>query len=255
VVRPRSRCPHCQAQIAWYDNVPLLSWLLLRARCRACGARISVRYPLVEMLAAGAALAALHRHGPSMAAAAELAMVAVLLALACIDLDTWLLPHSLTWPLCAGGLLASAFGLSAAASLQQSALGALVGYAVFAAISLAGEKLFHREALGFGDVWLLAGIGAWMGLKALLPVILLSSLQGSVVGLVLAALGRLPKGAEAERDGAAPPGQAAESNESDDWTPPRNSVPFGPFLVAGAIEWLYLSEEIARLAPTLELFR
>jgi leader peptidase (prepilin peptidase)/N-methyltransferase len=261
VVKPRSRCPRCLAPIAWYDNVPVLSWLLLRARCRACGAAISARYPLVEALGAAAALLALRRHGIGAAAAAELGFAAVMLALAFIDLDTWLLPHALTLPLLGAGLLASALGIEGAPAPLQAALGAGVGFAVFAAISVAGEWVFKREALGFGDVWLLAGIGAWLGVKALLPVVLLSSLQGSAVGLVLASMGKLPRGEEAApaeadaRSTKSDAGAAPDGDEEDDWTPPRNSVPFGPFLVAGALEWLYAGDLIARLVPTLELFR
>jgi leader peptidase (prepilin peptidase)/N-methyltransferase len=261
IVHPRSRCPRCLAPIAWYDNVPVVSWLLLRARCRSCGAGISARYPLVELLGAAAALLALRRHGPSGAAAAELAFAAALLALAFIDLDTWLLPHALTWPLVAAGLALAAAGLTPAGSLSSSLAGAGIGFAAFAAVAAIGRKVFGREALGFGDVWLLAGLGAWLGARALLPVVLLASLQGTAVGLALAALGLLPKGEEAAPAAdatstptpvPAPPG---EPDPDADWIPPRNAVPFGPFLVAGALEWLYLGALLARAVPTLEAFR
>jgi leader peptidase (prepilin peptidase)/N-methyltransferase len=205
VVSPGSRCPRCRRAIAWYDNVPVVSWLVLRGRCRGCRAPISPRYPLVELLGAGAALAAWARHGLSGGAAAELLLVAVLVALAFIDLDTWLLPHVLTWPLIPLGLAAA--------------------------------------ALGFGDVWLLSGIGAWLGVQALLPVILLASIQGAIVGVALLALGRAEKGPEA--GGAAQP---------DGWVPPRNAVPFGPFLVLASLEWLYGARAIAAVVPALEAF-
>ncbi len=262
VVHPRSRCPRCRSPIAWYDNLPVLSWLLLRARCRGCGAPISARYPLVELLGAAAALLALRRHGLSAAAAAELALAATLVALAFIDLDTWLLPDLLTWPLLAAGLGLSALGLTSAATLTSSILGAAVGFGTFAAVSLAGSRIFKREALGFGDVWLLGGLGAWLGLGATLPVVLLASIQGTAVGLVLLVLGKLPKGGPSPRPSPPaaereerPPVREGEGTEEDDWVPPKNAVPFGPFLVLGGLEWLYLAGEIVRLFPVLEVFR
>ncbi len=246
VVSPRSRCPACRSPIAWYDNLPVISWLVLRGRCRRCGARISPRYAVVEVLGAAAAFLAWRRHGLSAAAAAELVFVAYLLALAFIDLGTWLLPHALTWPLLGAGLLASALGLSAAPSLASSAIGAAAGFAAFALVAFIGKVVAKREAMGLGDIWLLAGIGAWLGAAALLPVVLLASIQGSVVGLVLVAIGKAQPGP--------PPG--APAGEGDEgWVPPRNAVPFGPFLVAGALEWLFLAGPLISIVPGLEAFR
>ncbi len=281
VVSPRSRCPRCGAAIAWYDNVPVLSWILLGARCRACGAPISWRYPLVETLGGAAGFLAFSRHGLGGAFAAELTFVAVLLALAFIDLDTWLLPHAVTWPLIAFGLAASALGFSPA-PIGPSLLGAALGFAAFAAVSVLGEKVFRKEALGFGDVWLLAGIGAFAGAKALLPVVLLASLQGSVVGIALLLAGRgtpgptpdpaapapplVPVPTTPPIPAAPPPPTAAESatpagtvppraTPEDTWVPPRHALPFGPFLALGALEWLYLADALGRTVPVLRLFR
>ncbi len=245
IVHPRSRCPRCRKAIAWYDNLPVVSWLLLRGRCRACAAPISLRYPFVELLAAAAAFLAWRRHGLSAEAAAELAFVAVLLSLAFVDLATWLLPHALTWPLLGGGLVASAVGLSAAPSLSASAAGAGVGFAAFALVAWIGKAILKREAMGLGDVWLLAGLGAWLGLSALLPVVLLASIQGSVVGVVLLLAGKAQPGSD----------PAAPAREDGGWVPPRNAVPFGPFLVAGALEWLYLAAPLSSVVPALDVFR
>jgi len=254
VVRPRSRCPRCGAAIAWYDNVPILSWILLRARCRRCRAPISWRYPLVEAIGAGAALAAVQRHGFSAAAAAELAFAAILVALAFIDLDTWLLPHALTFPLIALGLAAGAVEWAAAPGWRSSAMGAGLGFAAFAAISWAGERIFRREALGFGDVWLLSGLGAFLGAAALLPVVLLASVQGSAIGIALVLAGRAQPGPP-ERAAGTSAGESREAGGEAEWTPPRNAVPFGPFLVLGALEWLYLGGRIVALVPALDVFR
>jgi leader peptidase (prepilin peptidase)/N-methyltransferase len=244
IVSPGSRCPRCKRPIAAYDNVPLLSWLLLRGRCRGCALPISIRYPLVEAAGLAAGAAAVLRHGPSPAAAVEVVFALLLLALALIDLDTWTLPYPLTLPLLGLGLAAAALGASPAPGLRSSALGAAAGFGGFWAVSFVASKLARKEALGFGDVVLLGGIGAWLGLGALLPVVLLSSVQGSVVGIALIALGRAQKGEEG--GGAALP---------DGWTPPRNAVPFGPFLALAALEWLYASGPLAALLPALEAFR
>jgi len=246
VVRPRSRCPRCQAGIAWYDNVPVVSWLVLRGRCRSCALPISIRYPVVEALVAGAAWLAWSRHGLSLAALAELTFTALLLALAAIDLDTWLLPHALTWPLIALGLAASWLGASPAGTFLASALGAGIGFGLFALVSVVGEKVLKKEALGFGDVFLLGGLGAWLGVAAILPVILLSSIQGAVIGLVLIWLGRSQPG---------PAEAAAEPAAEEAWVPPKHALPFGPFLALAALEWLYLGDLLARLVPALEVFR
>jgi leader peptidase (prepilin peptidase)/N-methyltransferase len=253
VIHPRSRCPGCGAPIAWYDNVPVVSWVLLRARCRACGAPISLRYPIVELLGGAAALVAVVRHGISLAAVVEFAFVAMLIALSAIDLDTWLLPHALTWPLIGVGLAAAAFGIGAAPSFKSAAYGAGVGFAAFATVALFGEKILKKEAMGWGDVWLLAGLGAFLGLKAVLPIVLLASMQGAVVGVVLILVGRAQPGRATPR---APPDAAANPElQEDDWVPPRNAVPFGPFLALGALEWLWGAELLARVVPLLDVFR
>jgi leader peptidase (prepilin peptidase)/N-methyltransferase len=274
IVRPASRCPACGTPIRWYDNVPVVSWLLLRARCRACRARISVRYPVVELLGAAAALAAIWHRGPGLAALAEFVFAAFLVALAAIDLDTWLLPHSLTWPLATLGLVASAVGIAPARSLANSALGAGLGFMAFASVAVIGKWIARREALGFGDVWLLCGLGAWLGAAALVPVVLLASLQGTAVGLGLMLAGKAQTG---ERRAAVPPSDAPpadeesappaeggpppapkenlEPDQDQDWVPPRNAVPFGPFLALAAVEWLFLARPMARLFPALGLFR
>lgn len=304
VVWPGSRCPGCRGPIAWYDNVPVVSWLVLRGRCRRCGIRIPVRYLLVELAGAGAAWLAWTRHGLSLSALAELAFVDLLLALALIDLATWLLPNLLTWPLIAAGLAAAAAGVAPVPSAAGAVIGAAAGFAAFAAVAAIGKLVLRKEALGFGDVWLLAGLGAWLGAPALLPVVLLASLQGSVYGIALVVLGRSEPGPEAgsptpastSTDAAPdappqatpqatpdpapdpapgattdvttdvttgtapapPPGERTElegSSDEEDWVPPRHAVPFGPFLVAAALEWLYLGDALRSLFPAFDVFR
>jgi leader peptidase (prepilin peptidase)/N-methyltransferase len=254
IVSPRSRCPACGAPIGWRDNVPVLSWILLRGRCRACRARISLRYPIVEIAVAVVAWAAVRRHGFSPAALAEVVLVSLVIALAFIDVDTWLLPFALTIPLGVLGLVASALGVAPAPSLPSSALGAAIGFGGLALVSVVGRRLAGREALGFGDVVLLCALGAWFGAAALLPIVLLASVQGSVVGLALLAAGKLP-GRRARTEGpvSTPPPEPAGAEE--DWVPPRNGIPFGPFLALAALEWLYAADVILRAVPALDPFR
>ena len=260
IVHPRSRCPACRTPIAWYDNVPVLSWLVLMGRCRICRVAISFRYPLVELLGGAAALVAVSRHGLSPAALAEFGFAATLLALSFIDLDTWLLPHVMTVPLLLAGVGLSALGLTAAPTFLSSLGGAAAGWLSFAAVSLVGEKVLKKEALGFGDVWLLGGIGAWVGLGGLLPVVLLASVQGTVIGLALIVMGRGQPGPgpapepPATEPGVAPAPEAPPDPDAD-WVPPRNAVPFGPFLAAGALEWLWLQGWLAQVVPAMSIFR
>jgi len=237
ILSPRSRCPKCGAPIAWYDNVPILSFILLRGRCRRCGERISPRYPLVELITGVLAVAVFQRAGPTWTAVGYFAFVAALVALAYIDLDTWLLPHEITWPLLAGGLASPLW--NPRLTFLESGIGAAAGFALFAAVALFGERILKRETMGWGDVWLLAAIGAWLGWPALLPVVLLSAVQGAVVGSVLLAV----------RSGREPPAPAPApdrpvSSSDDDWVPPQHAVPYGPFLSLAAIEYLFFGDRL-----------
>jgi leader peptidase (prepilin peptidase)/N-methyltransferase len=251
IVHPRSRCPRCGAPIAWYDNVPVLSWVLLRASCRACHGRISARYPFVEALCGAAGWLAFHRHGMGIAALFEFLFVAGLVALAFIDLDTWTIPHVLSWPLMALGLGAAVAGVGAAGGFVASALGLGIGLGTLAAFALASTAVFRRtgrigpdeEAMGFGDVFLLGAIGAYLGAWGLLPVLFLASIQGTVVGVAQVLAGRATRG---PRDGGAP--------APDGFVPPRHALPFGPFLALGAVEWLYLGGALAAGVPALSVF-
>jgi leader peptidase (prepilin peptidase)/N-methyltransferase len=259
LVRPASRCPKCGAPIAWYDNIPLLSWIALRARCRRCGQPISARYPMVELIMAVLAVAIARQLGPTLTALGYFAFAATLVALAYIDLDTWLLPHQITWPLLAVGLASPLWnhGLSWLSSL----LGAAAGFGFFAAIAFFGEKVLRKEAMGWGDVWLLSGIGAWLGWQALLPVVLLSALQGSIVGIGLIALGRDPSKRndhdhvhdhDHDHDHEHEHQHEHEHEHQHDhepadteWVPPKHAVPYGPFLSLAALEHLLAGNRLA----------
>lgn len=251
LVSPGSSCPTCGKKIAWYDNVPVLSWLLLRARCRGCEKPISARYPLVELLTGLLVFAVWRRYGPVGATLGYAVLACALVALTYIDIDTWLLPHEITWPLLGFGLLSPLW--NSKLTFASAGLGAAAGFAAFAAIVLFGEKVLRKETMGWGDVWLLSGIGAWLGWEALLPVVVLSSLQGAVVGVVLLAIGRGPAERAREAQVAKAPSPLADE---EDWVPPPHSVPYGPFLALAALEVLLARDTIsgAYLALMEKLF-
>lgn len=236
IVRPASRCPHCHRGIRWHENVPILSWLLLRGRCRGCKRGISLRYPLVELAAGLLALAALRHFGVGPWAVAAFLFLAVLLALTYIDLDHWLLPRNITIPFMLVGLGASL--LAGGPGIVSSALGAAAGFASFTFVGWAAERLLQKEALGGGDVWLFAMIGAWLGIEALLPVALLASSQGAIAGILLLWAVRRPGKT------ALPPPKPTGDEELDAWVPPEGALPFGPFLALGAAEFLFFGKSL-----------
>jgi len=208
IVREPSHCPHCRHRLSAADNIPLLGWLLLRGRCRYCKARISIQYPLVEVLGGALSAVVVWRFGPTWAAAAGLAFSWALIALAGIDFRTQLLPDQITFPLLWLGLLLSLRPLFAAA--PAAILGAAIGYLSLWSVYWLFKLLTGKEGMGHGDFKLLAALGAWMGPLALLPVVLLSSLLGALVGGLLIALRRHRR---------------------------ELPIPFGPFIAAAGWVW------------------
>ncbi|MCR3904119.1 A24 family peptidase [Aeromonas hydrophila] len=180
---PRSACPHCGHAITAMENIPLLSWLWLKGRCRECQAPISARYPLVELLTALLSLVVATTFPPGWALLAALLLTWVLVALTFIDLDKMLLPDQLTLPLLWGGLL---FNLAGGfAPLADVVIGAMAGYLVLWSLYWAFKLLTGKEGMGYGDFKLLAALGAWLGWQALPIVLLLSSLVGAFIGIGL----------------------------------------------------------------------
>ncbi|EKB26864.1 prepilin peptidase [Aeromonas dhakensis] len=180
---PRSACPHCGHAITAMENIPLLSWLWLKGRCRECQAPISPRYPLVELLTALLSLVVAATFPPSWGLLAALLLTWVLVALTFIDLDKMLLPDQLTLPLLWGGLL---FNLAGGfVPLADAVIGAMAGYLVLWSLYWAFKLLTGKEGMGYGDFKLLAALGAWLGWQALPIVLLLSSLVGAIIGISL----------------------------------------------------------------------
>jgi leader peptidase (prepilin peptidase)/N-methyltransferase len=202
---PPSACPQCGHRLAPWENIPVLSWLLLRGRCSACRAPIPLHYPLVE-IATGAWFGyAAWRWGLTPAGVAWAAFGATLLALAVIDWHTTLLPDDLTLPLTWAGLIASTLGWTDIA-LADALWGAVAGYLSLWTVYQGFKRLTGREGMGFGDFKLFAALGAWLGWQALIPVILLASMCGAGVGIFMKFTGGLREG---------------------------GYVPFGPFLALG----------------------
>ncbi len=204
---PRSRCPHCDHQIRWFENIPVLSYAALRGRCSQCSASISLRYPAVELVTAALFAWCGAHWGLSLEALAWCGFSAAILALAGIDWDTTLLPDDITLPLLWAGLCAAGLGWIDT-RLPDALWGAVAGYLSLWLVYWAFKLVTGKEGMGYGDFKLFAALGAWFGWQALIPVILMASLIGAVIGLLIKLNGRLREG---------------------------GYVPFGPFLALAGL--------------------
>ncbi|MBG13100.1 MAG: prepilin peptidase [Alcanivorax sp.] len=212
LVTPGSHCPHCNHRIRWYENVPVVSWALLKGRCSGCKAAISKRYPIIELLTALVAGLCAWRFGYDPWLIFMLYGSFTLLALAVIDLDTTLLPDDLTYPLLWAGLLAAVMGISPV-TLPDAVIGAMAGYLALWSLYWVFKLLTGKEGMGYGDFKLLAALGAWLGWQYLPVVVLLSSVVGLVFAVSMMASGSV------KRD---------------------QGIPFGPYLaIAGWIALLW----------------
>lgn len=224
VVRPRSRCPGCGSAIAWYDNIPVLSYLWLRGRCRECSKPISIRYPVIELLTAMLFMAVFSRFGTTLLLPLrDWPFVAMLVAITFIDLEHRIIPDELSLGGLVLGLLTAYWvpGLG----LLSSLLGAVVGYGFFWLLSWGYFKAKGKMGLGGGDVKLLAMLGAFLGPSAVFHIILISSLLGSVIGISYA-------------------GILKSRGQSDSLM--GVAIPFGPFLVLAAL-YVYLLGDVLGL--------
>jgi len=214
---PASRCPHCGHAIRAWENIPVLSFLLLKGRCSGCQAPISLRYPLVEAFTGLLSAFTVWHFGPTLAAAAALLLLWAMVALTGIDFDTQLLPDSITLPLVWLGLLFNISGTFT--DLSSAVIGAMVGYLSLWSVYWLFKLATGKEGMGYGDFKLLAAIGAWLGWQMLPLTILLSSLVGSVVGVALIVLARRGRNVP---------------------------IPFGPYLAAAGLLALYWGQELTQ---------
>ena len=219
LVVPRSRCPHCGHAIGWHENIPVLSYVWLRGRCSACQAPISARYPVVEIANAVLFGWCIHHFGAGATGYAWCAFCACLLALALIDWDTTLLPDDLTLPLLWLGMIAAALRWLPEVSLYDSLWGAVAGYMSLWLVFWAFKLVTGRDGMGYGDFKLFAALGAWFGWETLIPLILIASVVGAVIGIALKLNAGLREG---------------------------GYVPFGPFLAIAGFSTLVLGPQVMR---------
>lgn len=203
---PNSHCPSCEHAIAWYDNIPLLSWLLLQARCRHCNTAISARYPLVETVTAAVFGLLYWNYGLSLDLLMWCLFAALLICLLFIDVDHLLLPDQLTYLLLWLGLLYAVLG--GPVPLEHAVVGAIAGYGALWSVYWLFKLLSGKEGMGYGDFKLLAALGAWLGYSMLPLVVIVAALSGAVIGVVW-----------------------------QRWQRQKHSqpIPFGPFLIAAAV--------------------
>ncbi len=183
LLTPRSACPHCHHAISALENIPVISYLLLRGKCRGCNAAISPRYPIIEAVSGILCGFAAWHFGFGLAAAGALLLIWALLALTAIDFDTQLLPDDITLPLIWAGLIFNLYG--AYTTLHDALLGAIFGYLALWAVYWLFKLATGKEGMGYGDFKLLAALGAWLGWQMLPLIIILSSLVGAVIGIIL----------------------------------------------------------------------
>lgn len=217
LVVPRSACPHCNHAIGALENIPVISYLLLRGKCKGCGAAISPRYPIIEIISGVLSAYAAWHFGFGWAAAGALLLVWALLALTAIDFDTQLLPDDITLTLLWIGLLLNSFGTYT--NLHSAVLGAIFGYLSLWSVYWLFKLATGKEGMGYGDFKLLAALGAWLGWQMLPLIILSSSLVGAVVGITLIV---------ATKHGRNIP------------------IPFGPYLAGGGLIALFWGQTLTQ---------
>jgi leader peptidase (prepilin peptidase) / N-methyltransferase len=218
---PRSRCPQCGHQITWYENIPVISYLFLRGKCSACRTPISLRYPMVELVTGALFFFCATRFGWSYDTLMWCAFCAAIVALAGIDWDTTLLPDDITLPLLWLGLAAATLRWNPMVSSVSDAIwGAIVGYLALWSVYWVFKLATGKEGMGYGDFKLLAALGAWFGWQALVPIILMSSVIGAIVGIGMKMTSGLREG---------------------------GYIPFGPFLAgAGLTALIFGPQSILR---------
>lgn len=220
IVRPRSFCPSCRRQLRWYENIPLVSFLMLGARCAHCRKPISWRYPLVEAIAAGGALYFFLRHGWDLAAVAHFLLLFGLIVASGTDLAAQVIPDAVTLP---GIVLGIAWHANSGAWLT-GIVGAAAGGGLLLAIRLIGGLVYRKEVMGMGDVLLAAMIGAFTGFPQVIAAVFIAALLGAVVGIAYLTLTRRSRS-----------------------TP----IPFGPFLAAGGLIGVIASSPVSALIRRL----
>jgi leader peptidase (prepilin peptidase) / N-methyltransferase len=217
IVSPPSHCPHCSYQIRWYDNIPLVSYLILRGKCRGCGAHISFQYPLVELLNGVLTLLLFLRFGPTLAFAVLFLFCSALVVITFIDIEHQIIPDEISLPGIVVGFVLSFFLVGH--SWLNSLLGILLGGGSLLLVAYSYQRLTGKEGMGGGDIKLLAMMGAFLGWKAMPFIIFASSLIGSLIGVSIMLL------------------QKKDS---------KLAIPFGPYLAFGAVLYIFYGKSLIR---------
>ncbi|KMY86753.1 Leader peptidase (Prepilin peptidase) / N-methyltransferase [Candidatus Paraburkholderia calva] len=216
---PRSACPHCGHVLRTWENIPVISYLVRRGKCTSCGARVSLRYPSIELASSALAALSLYAYGPNWPALAAFGLCATLLAAALIDFDTRYLPDVLTLPLLWAGLIVNYSDIGFA-TLHDAVAGAVAGYLFLWSVYWLFKLARGVEGMGYGDFKLFAALGAWLGWAALAQVMLISAVAGALVGLLATWRGRMRF---------------------------EEPLPFGPFLAAGGVITLFIGTPLYSL--------
>ena len=220
LVTPRSACPHCHTPIKAWQNIPVISWLWLRGKCRHCQHKISIQYPLIELTSGLFTLLAAWHFGVSATTIAAWIFTWILLSAAIIDLKTTLLPDNLTLPLMWLGILLALSGVGTSVTLENAVIGAVGGYLTLWSIYWLFKLLTSREGMGYGDFKLLAALGAWLGWQQLPMVLLLSAGVGAIVGIGMILFLKHDK---------------------------RIPIPFGPYLASAGLLSYYLGDTLLKM--------
>jgi len=224
IVRPRSHCPSCHHLIAWYDNIPLVSYVLLRARCRHCHAKISVRYPIIEGVTAVAFVGVVTWFGLTLVSLAYLAFVCALIVASVVDIDHQIIPDEisvggLAVGLVVSGLIPALHGTSSVwTSLLRSFIGALVGGGLLYGTGVIGDLIFRKESMGGGDIKLLAMAGSILGWKLVVVTFFIAPILALIPGLAVLLFKR------------------------------SHIIPYGPFLSLGLVVSLFIGDDLLRLS-------
>ncbi|MBD3232604.1 MAG: prepilin peptidase [candidate division Zixibacteria bacterium] len=220
IIHPASSCPHCHQPIKPYDNIPILSYLILRGKCRHCDAKISWRYPFVELLSGFLFVWCYYYVGLNLQLIPAIMLISMMLVITFIDIDKLIIPDKITFP---GMLLGLSFSfLPGGLSIGESVIGLVVGGVILYLIALFGSMAFKKDAMGGGDIKLAAVIGAFLGWQGVLITLILSSLVGSLIGIFIIAL------------------------SSNDNQQKSHTIPYGPFLALGSIIALFFGNDLIR---------
>jgi leader peptidase (prepilin peptidase)/N-methyltransferase len=244
VVKPRSRCPKCGHAIRWYDNFPVVSWVFLGAKCRDCAAPIHWMYPLVEIVTASLFLAVYWKFGMTLASPIYMAFAAAMVLVTFVDLTDWTIPNEITFPGIPAGVVCAVVAMIYPESgliyndPLMSFVGLLVGGGSLYLMDLISLLLLKKRGMGFGDVKLMAMFGAFFGPLGVLVIIIIASFFGSAIGVTMILINRGKP--------AAPPESAQADDDDDAMTPGGHYLPFGPYLVLGALTYLFYGPEIVQ---------